>query len=593
LRVLGRRPPSKLGVADSAFAKSMTAVRCWVALVALASCTPAPEPGRSGTASADTAPGSAKAIVIAQLNATKGYGPWEFAETGGGGSSLAEVHTAALVTEGTRGNLEPRLAARLPALEDESIVVLPDGRMRTTWSLRPDVKWHDGTPFTAEDILFGWDVAREPELVASITTSGLRQAESIEATDRLTVVITWSTTFYDALHLGHRQFWPFPRHLLGDAFQGDKQAFRLLPYFTTEYVHLGPFRLTDFGLGEQQVFERFDDYFLGRPRVNTLILRTITNANTLLANLKAGAVDVASEKTLPSEAAVQLYAEWQASGAGTVLDRQDNWVYAFFQFDPQWARPPEVSRDARLRRGLFQAIDREAIREAALPGLADANGDTFMQRSDPRSQIVGYPFARYRYDPARAVAELVESGWRRGADGQLLGLDGRQVQIELFGYDERWTREVALVADYWRRVGIDVIESIPSRALARDREIRSTFPGAAIRARASGEGVFDGFDGRLFATPQNRWQGGNNAHYANPALDRLIDTLYATLDEREQGRVLQQMGEIMATDLPALPIYFAITFAVVRQGIHALREDYAGIRDVGAMARNAHLWDRD
>jgi len=174
-----------------------------------------------------------------------------------------------------------------------------------------------------------------------------------------------------------------------------------------------------------------------------------------------------------------------------------------------------------------------------------------------------------------------------------MSAEGRQVSIEVRAAVATWSKETAVTADYWRRLGIDAAEVIPSAALARDRDWQSTFPGTNIRARGQAEEVFVVFDGRLHATPQNRWQGANYGHYANPSLDRLTDQLAATLDEREQGGVLRQMGEILATDLPALPVYFRTTFVVMRRGVHTLNDDYATTRDLGAMARNAHLWYRD
>jgi ABC-type transport system substrate-binding protein len=113
-----------------------------------------------------------------------------------------------------------------------------------------------------------------------------------------------------------------------------------------------------------------------------------------------------------------------------------------------------------------------------------------------------------------------------------------------------------------------------------------------IRARSSGEGVFAAFDSRFHATAQNRYAGANMGHYTNTELDRLIDTLYGAIDERQQGLILKEMGEILAADLPSLPIYFRTNFAAVRKGVQALAEDYANTRDTGAMSRHAHLWDR-
>lgn len=77
------------------------------------------------------------------------------------------------------------------------------------------------------------------------------------------------------------------------------------------------------------------------------------------------------------------------------------------------------------------------------------------------------------------------------------------------------------------------------------------------------------------------------------ALDTLLDQLRGTLAERDQAAVLKEMAEIMATDVPALPLYFRITFTALRSGVHALTDDYTETAEVGTMARHSHLWDKD
>src|SRR6266545_3020786 len=411
-----------------------------IALFALVACSvPSSTPTASGPEGAAGTEGPAKTLAIAQLNLTKGFGPWGFASTSGGGASLGEIHTVSLTSEDRNGNIEPRAAARLPSFDDGTIIVQPDGRMEATWNLRPGVKWHTGAPFTAEDVVFSVEMARFAAATSPLSP-GLARAERAEALDSLTLRITWPTTFYRALNLGHRDLWPFPRDVLGEAFQGDKDAFLDLPYFTEQYVNLGPFRLVDFGLGQNMVFERFDDFFLVRPKISRIVMQTIEDPNTALAHLKAGAIDLIPEQALNADVALQLRDEWRQSGGGTVMARQNNWLRFAAQLDPRWVDPPELSRDVRIRRGLLQAIDRDTLREAIVPGFPDTSGDTFVRSTDPLGQLVGHPFARYPYDPARAAQQLAEGGWvrpdasgrpdssGRGTDGRLVNQQGAPVR---------------------------------------------------------------------------------------------------------------------------------------------------------------------
>jgi peptide/nickel transport system substrate-binding protein len=418
----------------------------------------------------------------------------------------------------------------------------------------------------------------------------MRRAERVEALDPLTVRITWPTTFYRALNLGHRDLWPYPKDLLGEAFQGDKDAFLDLPYFTDQYVNLGPFRLVDFGMGQNLVFERFDDFYLGRPKINRIVTQTIEDPTTALAHLKAGAVDVIPEQALNADVALQLRDEWRQSGSGIVNARPNNWLRFAVQLDPRWAEPTEL-RDVRIRRGLLQAIDRDALRETLVPGFPDITGDTFVRSTDPLGQVVGYPFARYPYDPARAAQQFAEGGWQRGGDGRLVNQQGAPVRIEVRGFPI-YTREVAISADYLRQVGLDVAEVIPSAARSREPEYRSTFPALDTNDRGASDTVFVTFDGRLQALAENRWSGANFNHYINPAMDRLIDQLYTTVGN-EQAQVIKQMADILAEDVPVLPLYFKMSFVAVRHGVRAMTDDYPGTVDSGAAARHAYLWERD
>src|SRR5437899_5428319 len=273
-----------------------------IALIVLLGCartSPGSLPTEGGGIGQQVAPVK-KTITLATLEPVTALGPWDTSAKGGVGPTQ-EIHTSGLVTSGVSGAPEARLASKLPSLQDGSILVLPDGRMQTTWTLRRNARWQDGEPITAEDLAFTLLVYREPTVpfASSSSAAVLKSVESIEAVDATTALVTWKTTYYRPFDLGIRQLWPLPKHILGGALGGDPTQFANLPYWTSDYVSTGPFRLTDFGLGEDLVFQRFDDYFLGRPKVDTIIIRAIGDANAIFANLQASTVDIAAHCVLP------------------------------------------------------------------------------------------------------------------------------------------------------------------------------------------------------------------------------------------------------------------------------------------------------
>ncbi|HEY3115760.1 MAG TPA: hypothetical protein VGK54_03380, partial [Chloroflexota bacterium] len=202
-------------------------------------------------------------------------------------------------------------------------------------------------------------------------------------------------------------------------------------------------------------------------------------------------------------------------------------------------------------------------------------------------------FANFPYDPNRAAQELAAGGWTRAADGRLLNREGQLVQIEIRATPAE-AKDLAVVAEGWRRLGAEVIEYVPPEALNRENAFKSQFPATNATAQGSGDGIFVGFDSRQSAVAESNWIGNNRGHYMNPALDRLIDQLSASLDITEQAHILRQEADVLAADLPALPAYFRLSSTSIRNTVRGpIYEDFPATQGSGnTIARNAHLWDK-
>src|SRR5205823_14471138 len=111
-----------------------------------------------------------------------------------------------------------RLAERAPSLADGGITMLPDGRMRVVFALRKGVTWQDGTPFTAEDMLFSYRIGG-PDGIPQYLNGAVQYMSSVEASDPYTLVITYRAPYFQGALLGPFMFWPLPQHLLGEAYQ--------------------------------------------------------------------------------------------------------------------------------------------------------------------------------------------------------------------------------------------------------------------------------------------------------------------------------------------------------------------------------------
>jgi peptide/nickel transport system substrate-binding protein len=201
-------------------------------------------------------------------------------------------------------------------------------------------------------------------------------------------------------------------------------------------------------------------------------------------------------------------------------------------------------------------------------------------------------FARYTYDTARARSMLGQAGWSPGGDGVLVGPDGRRFVAAL------WTtqgaeREIAVIADFWKQVGVQADQYVVPGARVRDRQYRSEYPGFETSAAGSGDAILNRVDSRQSAVPPN-YSGTNRGHYVNPQFDPLVDRYRQSLTEREQSQAIRAVSDALVDDLPLLLLYFNPTTPAVRKGIQALddfRGGAEGARLFGTFTRNAHEWD--
>src|SRR5437588_205294 len=178
------------------------------------------------------------------------------------------VHSG-LTIENDEGDRFPQLAEAVPSIENGLWKVLPDGRMETTWKIRAGATWHDGTAFTADDLVFTAMVGQDKEH-ATFTQPGFGAVESVRAVDPRTVLVTWNRPFFgaDLMFTSQDNFaMPLPRHLLEKPFQEDRAGFDDLPYWTSDFVGAGPFKVRDYITGSRLTLQANDAYPLEKPKI--------------------------------------------------------------------------------------------------------------------------------------------------------------------------------------------------------------------------------------------------------------------------------------------------------------------------------------
>ena len=488
------------------------------------------------------------------------------------------------IIDGT-GVARPYLADEMPRLGTDTWKVFPDGRMETTYRLKPGLTWQDGMPLTADDFVFAWRVYRDSGLGVFIATPQDRM-EEVQVLDPASFVIRWSSPYPDAAIIKDGDLDPLPRHILEQPFasyQSDpatRDSFLGLPYWTSDYIGAGPYKLARWERGSELEGIAFAGHALGRPKIDRLIFRIMPDENTTLSNVLAGSTDFTTDFTLRFEHARILQPDWEASGKGTVVLKPSGAISNTLQLRPELAGHPG-QLDARVRQAMMSTLDRQALNDGLFDGQGFTNQNV-VPDDLPYYREVDQAIVKYPYDPRRAEELMSQAGFVKDTSG-FFANSGDRFRIEFRAIaGPEFERGQAILMESWRRAGFDVTGAILPANLVRDRELMHVFPGMATRGGGTLERTFASAE---VGTAANRWVGDNRSGWSGPEYDRLYAAFGSTLDSRERTTQAVQMQRILSEQLPHFVLYSGIQ---VNTRVRSLKGPEAGTPGFGTLTPGTH-----
>ena len=554
------------------------------ALLLLAACAPGPGARTPDGASGDTA--APKTVRMAILDVTPAS-LTDYGGSGTGGTALEHyfIFHAGLTMYDMAGNPIPHIAQKLPTLEDGSWQLLPTGGMEVTWQLRPDVYWHDGTRLSADDFVLGFQVVTDPA-VAAPSRGDVANIADVRAADALTLVMTWKAQSIFGNINAFDGVPAIPSHLFRELYlAGDVAALENSFLWSSQWVGVGPYRVGEFAMGSHVEGLAFDRFFLGRPKIDRIIIFYKGDANAMVAGVLAGDIDVIPNGGSIDTAQMAAVRQVWGTEGGLTLANPKGIRTLYLQMRDQsnaWAR------DVRFRQALLHALDREGYIEALVFGLVP-RADFFIPLDDPVYRMAeerGLP--RYNYDPPRAERLFNEAGYVRGSDRLLRSAAGQTVQLDVTSSSGGSNvQEATTIAAQWSEAGL-VSRPTPYSSSVDAREAKHDMQGVVVwpwnfsilapRTLHSSE----------IGTAQNRWRGSNWGGYVNPAYERLYAEMTDTLDHTRRREALFGMVKIIAEDLPIYPIHYHPDVTIARKGLEG-----PGMRPAiqRASASNIHLWE--
>jgi peptide/nickel transport system substrate-binding protein len=417
-----------------------------------------------------------------------------------------------------------------------------DDRRRLTFDIRPGVRWSDGAPFSARDVVFTMQLlARHKELDAHALW---RYVGAVHAPDAHTVVLDLARRHVQVLEELAEQ--PIvPEHIWSKI--ADPLAFA-----NEDPVGTGPF--TQVSSFRNQVYEvdRNPLYWqAGSPQVKTLRFRAFpANEQTMLA-LIGDDLDWAGE-FMP--AVERIYAR-----------RSPHHRYWFPLIDTTVFLYPNTQRkpldDLRVRKALSLAIDRDLVAKVAMHGYtraSDATGlsDAYTRFRDPTAVAAGDWVA---HDPARAAALLDEAGVRRGPDGWRRGPDGAALPLAIqtpAGYSD-WVAAAQIIVRGLRQVGIDASVKTNDYQTWFEQLSNGDFMLAVgwSEASATPYGFYHALMASESVLPLGEAAPENWHRFALPEADRLLAQLEETNDPFEEKRLTAGLQRLFVAHAPALPLF--------------------------------------
>ncbi|MGC2520192.1 MAG: ABC transporter substrate-binding protein [Burkholderiales bacterium] len=424
----------------------------------------------------------------------------------------------------------------------------------TTWEfkLRPGVKFHDGSALTADDVVFS--IERTLRVPNGQFASFTRRIVAKRIVDAHTLRLKTATP-YAMLPYDLDSVFIVSKKAAAGATSADFDSGRAM-------IGTGPFRFVRFARGDRVELARNDAYWGARDKKlsawGRVTFRIIPNDPARLAALLAGDVDLIDN--LPTADAAKLKSDPRYE-----VVRKVSWRTLFFTLDQERDDPPFVTdksgkplghnpfKDLRVRRAISMAINRSAIAERVMDGLAL-----------PAANIVSPPVFGYApelkpqpYDPEGAKRLLAQAGYAEGFGVTLHAPNNRYVN------DEQIAQAVAQML---ARIGIRArVETMPV-AVYLGKARRREFSFAML-----GWGSFSGELAlrALLATPDadkgtGAWNWGG---YSNPRADALLEQAFATPGDARREALAREAAVLMLGDLGVVPLHHQIAVWALRRGL--------------------------
>jgi peptide/nickel transport system substrate-binding protein len=451
-----------------------------------------------------------------------------------------------------------------------------DGRS-VIWKLKRGVKWHDGMPFTADDVVFNWEYVLDPG-TAAVTIGQYRDIAKIDKLDSHTVKLSFRspTPFWSASFCGPTGM-IIPKHLF-QAFKGDKS--REAPT-NLKPVGTGPYRFVDFKPGDIVRGELNPTYHVpNRPFFDHIEMKGGGDAvSAARAVIQTGEFDYAWNMQVEDEILKRL--EQGGRGRADIvsggniehiqLNNTDPWTEVDGERSSTKTRHPTLS-DPAVRQALNLLVDRGSVQEEIYgrTGVATANFINAPARYVSKN-------TKWEFNVAKANQILDTAGWKRGADG-VRAKDGKRLKfLYQTSINAPRQKNQAIVKQACAKAGIEVeLKSVTANVFfSSDPANLDTFPHftadlqmyTTTMTQPDPQRFMDQFVSWEVASKENKWAGRNPTRWRNEEYDRAWKAAEAEMDPVKRAALFIKMNDLVIQNIVVIPVVFRPRVAAVSKAM--------------------------
>lgn len=405
---------------------------------------------------------------------------------------------------------------------------ISDDKLSFIFKIKRNVKWHDGTPFTANDVVFSYNKIIDPKVDAPHLKNYYNDVKSVEALDNYTVKFVYSKPYFLALEFcGGMPI--VPKHIFQEGDFNKHPAGR-------SPVGTGPYKFVEWNTGSEIVLTKNEDYWGHQPNIEKVVFKVISDDTVKFQVMKNGDIDVAGLTPV----------QWDKQSSSEAFQKNyDKYSY----FTPNysfigWNQKKSFFSDKRVRRAMTHFLDRELVLEKILLDLGTVVTSPFFLKSPEYPKYIE-PF---EYDPKKATALLDEAGWVDSDGDGLRDKNGEKFEFEFLIPNGSDTGEKigTILKEEIKKHGIVMNIRKTEWAVFTDRLQQRKFDAVTL---AWSMGV-ESDPYQIWSSTQAENKGSNFIGFKNEEVDKIIDTAREEFDRSKRIKLYNRMAEIIHDEQP-------------------------------------------